>query len=173
MSDSITFKYTLTEEDFVRAVREATSLKKWGWLVWGALALMMVVGTKSAIGRMLESGPSAGSIILLLWVTVLPGYLFWLAKFGRPRQIGRSDPEVGIDTVTTVSACGITSCNKLRKHEATWAAFTHVIESRDTFLLFMGKIDFSLMPKRCFEDTDVMDRFREIVRANVTDFRQG
>lgn len=173
MSDSITFKYTLTEEDIVRAVREATSMKKWAWVIWGALTIMMVVGTRSAIGRMLESGLSAGAIILLLWVTVLPGHLFWWVRFGRPRRTARSDPNVGVETETTVSANGIATRNDLENQEAAWAAFTHVIEVRDMFLLYLGEIDFTPMPKRCFEDTEVIDCFREFVRANVADFRQG
>lgn len=167
MSDDLSFKYTLTEDDLVRTLlaHERNRLGRWVlWAILGALALSAIIW---AVDSIKESGANAAIIIPLIFVTIGPATLAWWNWWMYPRLVARNSPGLGIEIEGTVSVDGIASRSALGKHETAWAGYAGTLESTNHFLLYLGRHVFNPFPKRAFADPQDVDRLRDLIRAHV------
>jgi hypothetical protein len=67
-----------------------------------------------------------------------------------------------------VSSDGLVTHSRLGKQEAAWASYASVLESADHFLLYPGKNAFAPLPKRAFANREDLERFRAMIRANIS-----
>lgn len=167
MSDSITFKYTLTEGDFVQSIRAHAFKRKPWWALWVLLAALVFVDVSWVMYVIDRPRLEAGEIIGMIMATVGPAILVWWVWWGHPKRVARGAPYLGVDIAGTVSLHGIASHSALGKVEATWASYSTVFESADHFLLYLGRNVFNPFPKRCFSNPKDVDRFRQLIRENV------
>lgn len=171
MSDSITFKYTLTEEDHARAWRIHNGASKTYlaiWLLAGGFIGLLAWGRVMAILDGEREWSSIFSMLLPVGIYVVTA---WLSFSWRPRFLARQSPYRGLENNVTASETGVASSNALFRNEIQWGAYTHAIEKPDMFLLYTGRLLFYPFPRRCFENQEDADRFRDLIRAHIKNFR--
>jgi hypothetical protein len=168
MSDSITFKFTLTEEDFVQASHvHALSHKKW-WITWAVFFGLWILPLAAVT---LDTAP--GDDLLYRILPFLAGVasvaaLFALAWFWQPRRAARGSPYLGVEMAGVASGDGLAMDSPLGKQQAAWASYATALESADLFLLYLAKNSYAPLPKRAFANREDLGRFRELIRANIS-----
>jgi hypothetical protein len=168
VSDSITFKFTLTEEDFVRASHvHALSQRRW-WITWAVFFGLWVVPLAAVL---LDAGLTGDALFRLL--PFLAGVasvavLFTLAWSWQPRRGARASPYLGVEMAGVASGDGLAMDSSLGKQQAAWASYSTVLESADLFLLYLARNSYAPLPKRAFADREDLERFRVLIRANIS-----
>ena len=168
MSDSITFKFTLTEEDFVQAAHaHALSQKKW-WITWAIFFGLWAVPLAAVA---LDTGPDEDLLYRIspfLAGAASVAVLFALSWFWQPRRAARGSPYLGAAMEGTASGEGLMMDSPLGRQEAAWGRYTGVLETADHFLLYLAKNSYAPLPKRAFADRDDLARFRDLIRARIS-----
>ena len=168
VSDSITFKFTLTEEDFVRASHvHAFSQKRW-WITWAVFFGLWIVPLAAVLLDKGLAGDALFRLLPFLAGVVSVAVLFALAWWWQPRRAARASPYLGVEMVGVASGGGLVMHSRLGKQEAVWAKYSAVVESADHFLLYLAKNSYAPLPKRAFADREDLNRFRELIRANIS-----
>ena len=168
MSDTLSFKFTLTEEDFVRASHvHAFSQKRW-WITWAIFFGLWIVPLAAVL---LDSGLAGDALYRLL--PFLAGVasvavLFGLAWSWQPRRAARGSPYLGVEMAGVASDDGLAMDSSLGKQQAAWASYATALESTDLFLLYLAKNAYAPLPKRAFADRADLERFRALIRANIS-----
>ena len=165
MSDSITLKYTLTEDDYVSGYRAYARSRPLWWIMWGIclMTLLAVYVLLSSIAGV--AGYYTFQAVLAL--VVIYGVSFWWAYSMHPRRAARSSPFLNADVAVIASSKGMKWNSALSKGETGWAAYTGALESSDHFLLLGGKNLFYIYPKRGLANPGDLDRFRDLLRTSV------
>ena len=168
MSDSITFKFTLTEEDFVQTSHaHAVSQKRW-WITWAVFFGLWIVPLAAVLLDKGLAGDALYRLLPFLAGVASVAVLFALAWWWQPRRAARSSPYLGVEMAGVASGDGLAMDSPLGKQQAAWADYSTVLESADHFLLYLAKNSYAPLPKRAFADREDLDRFRELVRANIS-----
>lgn len=173
MSDSLSFKYTLTEEDFVGSIRYH-ALRQVSLLSLWVLLAAMVFAMASALFYLIDRPRlNAVEIIPLTIIILIPAYFAYWVWWGHPKRVTREAPYLNVEIEGTASANGVTSRSRLGNHESAWGSYSAALESDGHFLLYVGRNVFSPFPKRAFTDSRDVDRFRDLIRAHVPKFKGG
>ena len=168
MSDSITFKFTLTEEDFVRASHvHALSQRRW-WITWAVFFGLWVVPLTAVLLDKGLAGDALYRLLPFLAGVASVAVLFGLAWWWQPRRAARGSPYLGVEMAGVASGDGLAMDSPLGKQQAAWADYATVLESADHFLLYLAKNAYAPLPKRAFADRADLDRFRALIRANIS-----
>jgi len=166
--DRLNFKFTLTEDDFVLAAHaHALSQRKW-WIIWAVFFGLWILPLAAVA---LDTGP--GENLLYRIAPFLAGVasvalMFFLAWSWQPRRLARASPYLGVELAGTASGDGLETHSSLGKQEAAWANYSTVLESADHFLLYPSRNQYAPLPKRAFANREDLDRFRELIRANIS-----
>ena len=167
MSDSITFKFTLTEDDFVLAAHaHALSQRKW-WIIWAVFFGLWILPLAAVA---LDTGPEENLLYRIapfLAGVASVAVMFALAWSWQPRRLARASPYLGVELAGTASGVGLETHSSLGKQEAAWANYSTVLETADHFLLYPARNAYAPLPKRAFADRGDLTRFRELIRAHV------
>ncbi|MCK5276164.1 MAG: YcxB family protein [Alphaproteobacteria bacterium] len=171
MSDSITFKFTLTEEDFVQASHvHAFSQKRW-WITWAVFFGLWIVPLAAVLLDKGLAGDALYRLLPFLAGLASVAVLFMLAWSWQPKRAARGSPYLGVEMEGVASSDGLAMDSPLGKQEAAWASYSTVLESADHFLLYLARNAYAPLPKRAFADQTDIGRFRELVRAHVPNAR--
>jgi hypothetical protein len=164
VSDSLSFKYTLTEDDLVRASFAQILVGKRKWLLLAMLTVVLVLlavslfqGNWGGVFKLFASVALAGVTILLL-----KHYVRWTV---------RKSPYIGVELEMTASPDGLACNSSLGNSQVEWTAYTSVIETAELFLFRSGVVLCAAFPKQSFADPKEMSRFRDLIRARVPDAR--
>jgi hypothetical protein len=166
-SDSVSFKYTLTEKDYRRAMRAFLSsrLGNRGALAFIGLGFCGFIVT--AITDVAVSGATNPNF----WPTLGGLVVFVAAIFGLVRfchwNAARKSPHVGIQYDVTFSAEGLTSRSSHGTAEARWSIYTGARETKDFFLLHSGANLFYPYPKTAFATPQDLASFRDLIRMHI------
>ena len=168
MSDSITFKFTLTEEDFVQASHvHAFSQKRW-WITWAVFFGLWIVPLAAVLLDKGLAGDALFRLLPFLAGVASVAVLFALAWFWQPRRAARGSPYLGVEMEGAASGDGLAMHSRLGKQEAAWSTYFTALESADHFLLYPAKNSYAPLPKRAFAGKEDIDRFRELIRASIS-----
>ena len=167
MSDSITFKFTLTEDDFVRAAHaHAMSQRRW-WIIWGLFFGLWGVPLLSVL---LQPDPVDDLFYRLLPpLTGLASVavFFALAWSWQPRRLARRSPYLGAALEGRADAQGLDMQGSLGGEPMPWGNYQTVLESDDHFLLYPARNQYAPLPKRAFASREDLRQFRELIRENI------
>jgi hypothetical protein len=169
MSDSITFKYTLTEDDFVRAFRVSARSKRLWWIMW-AVRFGALVGLYIFLSY-IAGIPGYYALAGIFLLVAIYGVSFWWVWWIQPRRAARESPYLAVEVEGAVSIDGIAQRSALGKHETAWASYSTALESADYLLLYLGRNAFTPFPKRSFANQEDLNRFRALIRDHVPNFR--
>ena len=172
MSDSLSFKYTLTEGDVASAMHSQALRSRYLWVLLGLFALIVAYTFYGQIQAVLLGQRPWYSLAWTGLTFSVLGFAWWAFIWLYPYWVARRWPAIGVERELTVSSNGITSRSALGYSESSWANFTSVLETDEFFLLNMGRANYLPIPKHDFADTLAQDCFRELIRANIPDARR-
>ncbi len=177
MSDTLSFKYTLTEDDVVRSNRAHAA----GRQFWVRTALAVAVPGMFVIGfvadgdanRILIALAVGAALGFVTWFVVWPIFwtLFWLIFSRFLKLLLPRSPHIGVEYELAASPAGLAWNSPVGTAEQKWLAYTAIRETADYFLLYSGAALCFTIPKRVFADAQEAGRFRDLLRAHVPDFR--
>jgi len=167
MTDSITFKFTLTEEDFVRASRaHSMSQRRW-WIIWAIFFGVWILPLASVALDSAQSGGMLYRILPFLTGVASVALMFVLSWSWQPRRLARGSPFLGVEMEGSASAAGLQTNSSMGLQQAAWRDYERVLETAEHFLLYPAKNRYAPLPKRAFANRESLERFRELIRANV------
>ncbi|MEN8197916.1 MAG: YcxB family protein [Pseudomonadota bacterium] len=168
MSDSITFKFTLTEEDFVQASHvHAFSQRRW-WITWAVFFGLWIVPLAAVLLDKGLAGDALYRLLPFLAGVASVAALFAMAWWWQPRRAARGSPYLGVEMAGVASGDGLAMDSPLGKQQAAWASYSAVLESAEHFLLYLARNSYAPLPKRAFANREDLGRFRELIRANIS-----
>lgn len=179
MSDRVSFKYTLTEEDVVRSSQAHAAGKR----IWLRAAAAVIVPSIIFIGSV--ANMDAVQLLVDFAVSVAAGLFIWFVGwpifwigfwyiFAKYLEfILRKSPHIGVEYEMVASPDGVIWNSPHGNTDLQWSAYTSVREAAEYFLLYCGITLCSTIPKRVFTHPRDLERFRELIRAHVPDFRGG
>ena len=173
MSDSITFKYTLTEGDAVRALRFQGMHSKLFWVMAGLFILILGYGILGSLSQVMLGEKDWYSFLRHLLINSCLGAAWAAFNWFYPVWAAKRRPAVGVEREVTVSGEGMTTRSPLGYSELTWASFTGVLETDDFFMLFTGRASFVAIPKRDLAAISAVSDLREFLRAQFADYRRA
>jgi hypothetical protein len=152
----------------LNVVLTATAFRKvlyiWGFaaLLWLALSLLLLF--RPSPGR--DWAITMQNASPLQWVFGLPVlFVFVLPLFSARRVL--NDERVKRGVSYEFSDSGIHIKTSVSKTDLSWAAIHRVSEFRSAFLVFTNHSMTSMLPKRCFQNTQGVADLRELFRAYV------
>lgn len=170
MSSRITLKICPTVRDYTKAWRVGNFRSSLWWAPWFLFGLFVAALFAVRIMKILDGFSEWTSITAVMPPLAIYLYAVWGFFVWRPNRYARGASHLGVESEVAVSDVGISSNNNLLTHEFRWTAFNRAVERRDFFLLYSGEARLFPFPKRFFDNTEDMDRFRELVRAHVPNF---
>lgn len=171
MSDSLSFKYTLTKGDAVGALREQAFRSRFLWVTLALVALLIGYAFYNNFVAILVGHLSWTSLLRTFFSFSALGIAWWAFHWFLPYWTAQSWPTVGVEQEVIVSDNGLAWKSTLENSQLTWANYTSALETDDFFLLFMGRANFLPIPKRQLMNSSIQDRFRYLIRANVPNAR--
>lgn len=172
MTDSITFKYTLTEEDAVRVVRFENTYSKFFWAMVLVVALMFAYSLFVNAVLALDGQRS--------WYAPLKTLTIFGALFGAwgafnwylPVSIAKRWPGVGMERQITANADGMAVQDSLGYTASIWENYTDILETNHFFLLRSGPANTLAIPKKTLTAVSGLSDFREFLRRRATVYRR-
>ena len=161
----IALHYTLEKSDLAglsRAHFRHAVLRSW------FMRVVIAVFTASAglgIAFGWRDGWGGDDIALAVGLPVVVLSLVWAYWF-RPWRAARRSPVIGLAHSVTIDADGIAVETDLASNRLKWPIFSRFVETREGYLLYMGK-RFTGFPKRAFETPEDEARFREMLKVHV------
>ncbi|MDH5410490.1 MAG: YcxB family protein [Alphaproteobacteria bacterium] len=177
MSDSITFKYIQTKEDYWRAVRATWRAGLSRWFVWasGALAAAVVV---FAVYGLTRSWYGVEIFIGIIPVLIMQAGASWWIVSNYRKITEFSAPLGDAEIEGAAGEEGITLDYISEQVRVPWKGIVAAMETPDDFLLYekfspIGVVRFYYIPKRAFVGAAGLADFRELSRRNIPNFRTG
>lgn len=171
-SDSISFNYTIKEEDYVRAIRAHTLTVKWVWGVWIVFGVLVVYGVLQSLFFVVvghQTWLDFGQDVLVLAVCTAA---IWGSYWFPPRWAMRGSPSIGVEEEVILLEDRIVVQSRLGREELMWAHFKKVDETGDFFLMHPHEGNFYPFPKQYFANSVELDRFRKRIRKNILKFHE-
>lgn len=165
-NDTVTVVMTITKKDYAEATRAMMARhtsRLWNILFWVSLAVLAYFAYEAMRSRAISD------VSTLLW---LPGLLVFagLLKFAAPilaaRSFVRKNPTVLGPITQTVGPTGVSTESARGQSTSAWNAYQRVRETRDLFLLYAQSNFAIIVPKRCFDRPDDVQKYREIIRRH-------
>ena len=162
MTDSITLRFTYTEDEFVEACQfyaMRAMLKKSD--VIGSLAAIvvsLVMTSLNGIHWLWEMLFVAGFLLLVFNFT---------AYFILPRQHYRREPKYHTEYALTFSEQGIHFKTALAESQLEWGLYDMFWNIPHHYLLFYGRDLFTIIPKRVFANQADEQQFRALLERRL------
>ena len=156
---NVSFRYS--EQEYTRAVRTHYRSKL-------RLPIDIVVTGALLAGGIYElrSGSTAYGIFLLsgcgVFVLILIAALAAIPKLAWQRQ-----PKLHENYSFTFTPDGIHFQTEHIDSQLQWNMYTHAVVDRDSFLLYYGADQFTVVPKRIFQDVNAREAFERLIVSNV------
>lgn len=166
MTDKIELRFSLTEKEYISAVRF--------YLLRSAemMARLIVLFVCFSFGLLVLN--VLLDFILPLWSVVALIVLVGVAWFHAylidlPRRYFRNEPKFRDEYSLTFTDAGIEFKTKNISSSISWSLYTGVVENESSYVLIYGKNlpSLSILPKRAFRDGKEEAAFREMLRRHV------
>lgn len=107
------------------------------------------------------SGTDVGYLLIVLPLLLLGILMFVLVIF--PRILYRRDTKYGKEYTIDFSDNGVTFIRDSDNSPFNWAVYTRAVENRFAYILYFGRNDFTIIPKRLFTDREEETNFRKLL----------
>ena len=162
--ENVTVTVTLTQRDYtsaLRALAQSKTTRVGRTLFWISIAVLgyFLYTWLTFFDRPLWSaaGAAVGAAFLLL-----------LLKYGVPilsaRSFVKKNPDKLGPAKHSIGPDGMSYENQHGAGTTNWTAYQSIRETTDLFLLYTQSNFAQILPKRCFENANDMERYRQILR---------
>jgi hypothetical protein len=111
-----------------------------------------------------DSGTSVGYLLIVFPILLIGILLFVLLLF--PRILYRRDKKYNELYAIVFSDEGIVFKKDSGEAGFDWFVYTRAIEDRNTYILYFGRNDFTIIPKRVFMTAEEESIFRRLLAEN-------
>lgn len=168
----LTFKYTIKEEDYARALRAHARTHKSLWAIWigfGAFVAYVLLAGVLSVGHGTRTPLSLGKDVL---VFAAAGVLMWGLYWLPPRWAMRGSPSAGLEEEIRLFDDRIVIQSRLGRDELLWAHFRKVDEIAGFFLLQPHEGNVYPVPMQYFANSAELDWFRQWIHKHIPNFHQ-
>jgi hypothetical protein len=160
--DTVNLSFRYVEQDYVRAMRAhyASRLRL-------PLDIAVIVGVV-AIGAYEWRSGSQGSGITLLCVSGIFSLMLVAAFAIIPTIAFRRQPKVRDDYSLSFSPQGIHFQTAHVDSDLKWSMYTSALVDAHSFILYYGSQQFTVIPKRVFQDVSQRQTFEKLLVQNVS-----
>jgi len=162
--DTITVVVTITKKDYAEAMRAMMAQRTsrlWNIFFWVSVAVLAYFAYKAIrIGAMNDTS--------ILWSVAGLALLVVFFRFCAPlvgaRNFVRKNPDALGPITQTVGPSGVSTESARGQGTSAWNAYQRVRETRDLFLLYPQSNFAIIVPKRCFNTPNDIQKYREIIK---------
>ena len=160
--DTVNLSFRYVEQDYVRAMRAhyASRLRL-------PLDIAVIVGVV-AIGAYEWRSGSQGFGITLLCVSGIFALMLVAAFAVIPTIAFRRQPKVRDDYSLSFSPQGIHFQTAHVDSDLKWSMYTSALVDAHSFILYYGSQQFTVIPKRVFQDVSQRQTFEKLLVQNVS-----
>lgn len=109
----------------------------------------------------LDKGLQVGYLLLIMPLVLIGILLFVFTVF--PRILYKRDNKYDDQYTIVFEENGIDFEKKGTATHIDWLAYTKVYHDRNTYILYYGKNDFTIIPRRVFQDCEEETAFRRLL----------
>jgi YcxB-like protein len=159
-------EYRINAQDYQEAYRANYRSQQISYIALYVLSIVLVL-----IGLLYVVSPKEDGLIDLLLGTGLFGlgvclipdlyYRFFFVSFWR------SPPYVREAVVLQVNPEGMVYHSDSVQATLKWHVYTHFVETRNLFLVYLSPQLYGVLPKRAFNDSTQMAQFRSLLRQTL------
>jgi len=159
--ETVTLNFRYAETDYVRATRAhyASRLRL-------PLDIAVVIGAAALGAYELRSG-SGGLGIAMLALSGLFAFMLVAAFALIPRIAFRREPKFRDDYTLTFSPQGIHFQTAHIDSDLQWSLYNRALVDAHSFILYHGSQQFTVIPKRVFQDTAQREAFENLVAHSI------
>ncbi len=162
MSEPIILRFKYNRQEYIKAARfhfTRTMTLKLDLAVAAITALVAVYWIKTHGLSWLSMAALCATVLLLLVVIC--------ALFIVPIQLYRGSEKLKQQYELVFSEEGIQFKTEDIDSHLKWELYKRWIENQEFFIMYHGKNEFSVIPKRVFRDEAELNGFRELIRRKV------
>jgi hypothetical protein len=167
--ETITFRFTPTKEDWVRATRARYRRDLRTWLSLASAGCLLLMGLCSVA----LYGPGFSVVFLMAMVPIAlwPAFALVIAPLSAGHQVEKNERLRG-ETMWQVDDHRILIKNRFAETVCDWGAFGKALETEQAYLLVdaVNKQAFQVVPKRAFDSPADEAAFRELLARNIDGF---
>ena len=161
--DTVSFSFRYSENDYVQAYRAHYRTRLRLPLDTVAIVLGMGIGAwlwRTPARHWLGVGCVALSTVLLLMIvaafTIIPRLLF------------RREPKFRDEYFLTFSPVGIHFRTDSIDSQLQWNLYSRVLVDAHSYVLYYGSTQFTVIPKRAFQDAEQQEAFERLLARHVS-----
>ena len=173
VSDSLSFNYVRTTDDYWRAVRAYMLAELSRWYVLASVALALAALVFVAVG-LLKSWFGVDVLTVAVLALVINVPIMWWIVYRHWNNHKRLAPSIDEEITGIADSDGISLSCSSDRIELTWMRYFAAAENPDCFLLEAdveangpGPALYNYIPKRAFANASTLGAFRELIRGNV------
>ena len=178
MLHPITFQYTFEEyAEALTAIQKTTrQILKPKTGLTGHLWMIATVAAFYVALQISTDDRKGASLISAILAPFLPWLVFFIFAAVHIRRLNRNqframwdaDPTVHTPRTLTPYAEGIAIADPFSQTHARWQAFVAFDETKDLFLLYVGRFMPYIIPKRAFPTQAEVDQFRALCQHSIS-----
>jgi 4-amino-4-deoxy-L-arabinose transferase-like glycosyltransferase len=162
MDPTVQLTFCYAEKDYVQAVRaHHASRLRWRLIIF---LLIVVIGAGIYI---LRSNRNDWFGVVILSSAVLLALLFAALYFIMPRLNFRREPKFRDEYSMTFSPDGIRFRTAHIDSQLQWSIYSRVLIIPDSYLLYYGMYNFTLVPKQAFQSAEQEQAFATLLAQHV------
>lgn len=135
--------------------------RKWSIKALIALALFMVMGFLFVFIQR----PNASALPMLILPTLVL-FVIGSVYFGAKRNLA-SNKSVQENIHYTFSNRGVNLVAESSSGQTAWSNIVNAFETKHNFLLFVSRSIMQIIPKRCFQDSEQIAEFKQMLVSNL------
>lgn len=160
-------EYNITLDDYIEAnyaYKKTSKLSNYGYLIFGILGVLFgLIGLTGIILTNFHYIYSYCVFFLGLFL-IMETTLLYRIKL---KKIWKREPSIRKPLFVTISEDKLIFKSPNSQTINSWEVYTKFIETKNLFLIFQQRNTFSVIPKRAFENTNVANNFRNLLKKKL------
>lgn len=161
-SQSISLSFRYSESDYVQAMRThfAARLR-----IKTDIAIILILAIIAAYYWNSEGMQTL--VVITGMASLFLSTILITVFFIVPRRIFRRNPKLHDEYLLTFSDKGIHFRTAHIDSQLAWTLYTHAIVSANSYILYYGESQLSIIPRRLFPSTDQRERFEQLLARHI------
>ena len=163
---TISVVVNLTRNDYATAM--VAMMGRRAGRLWAVLFIVSMAVLAYFAVALVRDDPrgSTTNLVIVVGVAVLATIFRFLWPQMAGRDFVRKNPSALGPVHLQISESGVSTESSAGQAKLSWDAYQRVCETTSMFLLYTQSNFASIVPKRCFEQPDDINRFRKLVQEH-------
>lgn len=167
MAESVTLKYTPTQQDYAQVLRLIMLRSIVNQILIGFLVLGFVF-----ILFNLVSQATPISAIALIWLLLPPLFIVYIIFF-QPNRMAKqymSNEQLAAEYTWEVGDAGVQISTSFGSNQLEWDSLSRLMPTKDYYLLYIKKSRYAprFLPRRAFTSAEQQDAFLQMMTSHLS-----